>query len=177
MLKLCICWVKQTKQKSCVRFSLKRTTSGSCFAVYSPSRGARSIFHHVVHQAKGQNQLQPCLKWLHLVIFNAVCVQKRDQPLDIGACSAALLRRAVNEGSTVPPCVQSACKKYKTQWRCPPSLSGGAQQEQSVRQRVLRGRQGVRREREGRAQLPVHRGENLQTAAEEIVGCFVFFCF
>lgn len=54
------------------------------------------------------------------------------------------------------------------------SLSGGAQQEQSVRQRVLRGRQGVRREREGRAQLPVHRGENLQTAAEEIV-VVVFF--
>lgn len=52
------------------------------------------------------------------------------------------------------------------------SLSGGAQQEQSVRQRVLRGREGVRREREGWAQLPVHRGENLQTAAEEIVGFF-----
>lgn len=57
------------------------------------------------------------------------------------------------------------------------SLSGGAQQEQSVRQRVLRGRQGVRREREGRAQLPVHRGENLQTAAEEIVGCFCFLFY
>lgn len=44
-------------------------------------------------------------------------------------------------------------------------LPGGAQQEQSVCQCVLRGWQRVRREREGRAQLPVHRGETLQASA------------
>lgn len=53
------------------------------------------------------------------------------------------------------------------------SLSGGAQQEQSVRQCVLRGWEGVRREWEGRAQLPVHRGENLQTAEEVFVLFFI----
>lgn len=38
-------------------------------------------------------------------------------------------------------------------------LSGAAEQEQSVCQRVLWGRQRVRREREGGAQLSVYRGE------------------
>lgn len=39
-------------------------------------------------------------------------------------------------------------------------LSGAAEQEQSMRQRVLWGRQRVRREREGGAQLSVYRGES-----------------
>lgn len=50
-------------------------------------------------------------------------------------------------------------------------LSGGAQQEQSVCQCVLRSWQRVCREREGRAQLPVHRGETLQASAAA-EGCY-----
>lgn len=63
-----------------------------------------------------------------------------------------------HEFNSTTQCVKAASNPAVNYFLCV-CHSGGAEQEQSVCQRVLWGRQRVCRHREGGAELPVHRGE------------------